>query len=169
MTMNKPARKIATRQLELRGRLWPEVKPEQLWQWSGNGGYCNIPKALPIIMAIMDDLADKRVSSVYLELWTRTFDNSFVVLSKPREMAFHAGADGQRGERTWKERVKELARLNFIGIAPGPSGELSYAVIYNPFKVIKHHVEKGTLGLSRAKYTALLERTLEVGANDLNN
>ena len=120
-------------------------------------------------MAIMDDLADKRVSSVYLELWTRTFDNSFVVLSKPREMAFHAGADGQRGERTWKERVKELARLNFIGIAPGPSGELSYAVIYNPFKVIKHHVEKGTLGLSRAKYTALLERTLEVGANDLNN
>lgn len=169
--MAKPIKKIAQRQIELRNRLWPEVQPHHLWQWGvgKNNGYCAIPKALPIILAIMDDMSDKKVSSVYLELWTRTFDNSFAVLSKPKEMAFHAGADGQRGERTWKERIQALAKLGFIGLAEGPSGPLSYAILYNPFKVIKYHHEQGTKGLSKAKYSSLLERTLEVGANDLND
>jgi hypothetical protein len=86
-----------------------------------------------------------------------------VVLSKPREMAFHAGFDGQRAERTWRGRLEILADLNFIGLKEGPSGPLSYALIWNPYKVIKDHHDNKTPGLRQDKYNALLERMSEIG------
>src|SRR5258708_4020394 len=105
--LQKPRKKIAKRQLELRNRLWPEfaTDPELvkdlLWSRLTHDGYTSLPKAMPLIMGIMDDLAKGQpVSSTYLELWCRTFDESFVVLSKSRDMAFHSGFSGQRAERT---------------------------------------------------------------------
>ena len=61
---------------------------------------------MPLILSLMDDVSKGQpISSTYLELWCRTFDESFVTLSKPREMAFHAGFDGRRAERTWRSRL----------------------------------------------------------------
>ena len=111
----------------------------------------------------MDMSKGQPVSSTYLELWCRTFDENFVVLSKPREMAFHAGFDGQRAERTWRGRLEILADLNFIGLKEGPSGPMSYALIWNPYKVIKDHHDKKAPGLRQDKYNALLERMSEIG------
>lgn len=120
-------------------------------------------------MTLMDRLSKgKPVSAVYLELWCRVFDESFVNL-KPREMAFHAGFTGQRAEQTWSERVKILEKLGFIKTQPGQEGILSYAVILNPYKVVKEHYKKKTLGLDSAAYNALLHRASEIGANDLDD
>ncbi len=117
----------------------------------------------------MDDLSKGQpVSSTYLELWCRTFDENFVTLSKPREMAFHAGFDGQRAERTWRSRLDILQRLNFISLKEGPSGPVSYALIWNPYKVIKHHYEMKTPSLRLDKYNALLERMSEVGDTSMS-
>jgi hypothetical protein len=121
------------------------------------------------MMSIMDDLAKGQpVSSTYLELWCRTFDESFITLSKPREIAFHSGFYGQRAERTWRARLKILADLNFISLREGPSGPASYALIYNPYKVIQwHHHEKHD-GLREDKYNALMDRALEIGDESLS-
>src|SRR5262245_26086674 len=111
----RPLKKIAKRQLELRDRLWPGVEPAWLWSRLTHDGYTSIPKAMPLILGIMDDLSKGRpVSSTYLELWCRTYDESFVTLSKPRETAFHSGFHGQRAERTWRQRLVLLEKLNFI-------------------------------------------------------
>jgi hypothetical protein len=89
-------------------------------------GFTTLPRTMPIILSIMDDLANGHpVSTTYLELWCRVFDEGFVTLSKPREMAFHAGFTGQRGERTWRARIKILADLGFIDVRPGASGPMS--------------------------------------------
>src|SRR5262245_6133245 len=105
----KPRKKIAKRQLELRERLWPGVEETDLWSRTLYNGFTTMPKAMPLMLSIMDDLANGQpVSGTYLELWCRTFDESFVTLSKPREMAFHSGFTSQRGERTWKARLKIL-------------------------------------------------------------
>ena len=121
------------------------------------------------MMGIMDDLAKGQpVSSTYLELWCRTFDENFVTLSKPRELAFHSGFDGQRAERTWRGRLNILAGLHFIGLKEGPSGPASYALIYNPYKVIQYHHEQKNTGLREDKYNALMERALEVGDESLS-
>jgi len=159
-----PRKKIAKRQQELRARLWPEVGPEWVWSRHAFDGFTTVPKGMPLIMNIMDDMAKGQpVSSTYFDLWCRTFDEGFVTLSKPREMAFHAGFDGQRAERTWKARLQILADLHFISLKEGPSGPASYALLLNPYKVIKWHYEMKRPGLRHDKYNALLERAIEIG------
>ncbi len=164
LRLPRPKKKIAKRQLDLRQTLWPEASDNWLWSRHTHDGFTTVPKGMPLIMSIMDDLAKGQpVSSTYFELWCRTFDESFVTLSKPREMAFHAGFDGQRAERTWRGRLEILAKLNFISLKEGPSGPASYALIWNPYKVIKDHFERKTPGLRQDKYNALLERAGEIG------
>lgn len=124
---------------------------------------------MPLMLDIMNDLANGQpVSTTYLELWCRAFDECFVTLSKPREMAFHAGFSGQRGERTWRGRMKILANLGFIDLKEGPSGPMSYALILNPYLVIRRHKQQGHPGVREDKYNALVERAIEIGAADLN-
>jgi len=125
-------------------------------------------RCMPLMMSIMDDLAKgKPVSMAYLELWCRTFDENFVVLSKPQNTAFHAGFGGQRGERTWRGRLTLLQKLYFIDLKAGPSGPASYALLYNPYKVIEWHRAQKTPGLREDKWNALVERAGEVGDESL--
>ena len=164
----KPRKKIAQRQLELRNRLWPDLTDGHIWRRQHHHGFTTIPRTMPLILSIMDDLAGTPVAMAYLELWGRSFDEGFVTLSKPREIAFHAGFDGQRGERTWRTKMKALADLGFIQTQSGPSGVMSYALILNPYLVIRRlHGEK-TPGLREDKYNALVERAVEIGAEDLD-
>lgn len=160
----RPPKKIQQRQLELRGRLWPELDAASLWNRLTHDGFSTIPSTMPLMMSIMDDLSNGRpVSSIYLDLWTRAYDEGFVTLSKPREMAFHAGYSTQRAERTWKQKLEILADLGFIDLKSGPSGPASYALILNPYLVIKKHHDKKSPGLREDKFNALVARALEIG------
>src|ERR1041385_6183206 len=85
----RPPKKIHQRQLEVRAQLWPAVTPADLWSRHTHDGFSTIPSTITLIMSIADDLAGQPVSLTYLDLWTRAYDESFVSLSKPREMAFH--------------------------------------------------------------------------------
>lgn len=164
----KPRKSIAQRQQELRDRLWPTHTAGHIWQRKHHDGFTTIPRTMPLMLDIMNDLANGQpISSTYLELWCRAYDECFVTLSKPREMAFHAGFSGQRGERTWRGRMKILADLGFIDLKEGPSGPMSYALILNPYLVIRRHMQQGHPGIRADKYNALMERAIEIGANDL--
>jgi hypothetical protein len=119
---------------------------------------------MPLIMSIIDDLSNGRPASMpYLDLWTRTYDEGFVTLAKPREMAFHAGFTTQRAERTWKQKLDVLAELGFIDLKSGPSGPASYALLWNPYLVIKGYHDRKETGLREDKFNALVARALEIG------
>jgi hypothetical protein len=53
--------------------------------------------------------------------------------------------------------------MGFIDVKPGPSGPMSYILIWNPYLVIKEHREKGTPGLREDRYNALMARAAEIG------
>lgn len=160
----KPPKKIAQRQLELRAQLWPSLNVGDLWSRHTHDGFSTIPSTMALIMGIMDDLSkNKPVSSTYLELWNRTFDEGFATLSKAREIAFHSGFSSERAERTWKSRLKILHDLEFINLQSGSSGPASYALILNPYKVIQKHHDRKTPGMREDKYNALVARALEIG------
>jgi hypothetical protein len=166
--VKKPRKKIAQRQLELRTKLWPDVGPELLWSRHTHDGFTTLPRCMPLIMGIMDDMAKGQpVSMTYLELWCRSFDENFVVLSKPSSTAFGSGFSGQRAERTWRSRLNILSSLRFIDLKGGPSGPASYVLIFNPYKVIEWHHQQRTPGLREDKYNALMERASEVGDESL--
>ncbi len=169
MIVPKPRKKIAQRQLELRNRLWPNITEGILWQRSKHQGFTTIPRTMPLMLSMMDDLSPGQpISSTYLELWCRAFDECFVTLSKQREIAFHAGFTGQRAERTWRGRMTILSDLGFIEIKEGSSGPLSYALILNPYLVIRRlHRDKNHC-VREDKYNALMERAGEISADDLD-
>jgi hypothetical protein len=163
------ARSIQRRQLDARKKLWPDLSKDELWAM-GNDGWVALPRLMPLMMSIMDDLSGKGfpVSRTYLELWTRVrIEENFIALNRPEEMAFHAGFEGQRALRTWKDRMQRLAELGFIGVKGGPLGDLSYAVIYNPYYVIKRAYLAKLVHDN--KWQALAIRANEVGAFDLDD
>lgn len=60
-----------------------------------------------------------------------------------------------------------LQSLNFIDIKPGRSGPISHVLLWNPHRVIRYHHDQKTPGLVEANYNALLERAIDIGANDM--
>lgn len=166
-TSSREAGAIAKKQLAIRELHWPDAS-QHLWDRKSHKGFTTIPKTMPLILKIMDEMTKGApVSSTYLTLWCNTWDNSFATLSRQGEMANASGFGGQRGDHTWRNRVKKLRDLRFIDIAAGKAGPMSNAIIWNPHLVIRWHRKKNTPGLIAASYNALLELALEVGAKDM--
>lgn len=160
---------ILEKRLELRKKLWPSIKDDDLWSHRGKDGFIPIPRVMPLLLQIMDDLSERPVSSTYLDLWCRKWDEQFVTINHPpKEYAFYAGFGGQRGEQTWRERMRELAHLGFIKAEKGPYGDLSYILIMNPIRVVDDHAKKKTPGLRQDYVNALLERTNQVKTRGLD-
>jgi hypothetical protein len=165
-TTRKQLSKIQRQKADLRDSLWPDLDDKRLWGYSTADGWLNVPRALPLLLQIMDRLSNgKPVSATYLDLWCRTFNDSFVVASKPREMAFFSGFTGERAERTWASRMRILADLGFIDIKDGSNGAISYVLIWNPYTVVRELHAKGRVDTK--SYNALIERMIEIGASDL--
>ncbi len=167
--INKPTKKqrskIATQKGALRESLWPKIDDE-LWDYNKSDGWLNVPRAMPILLRIMDNMSKgKPVSATYLDLWCRTFNDSFVIANKAKEMAFFSGFAGERAERTWASRMRILMELGFIDIKAGPNGPISYVLIFNPYKVVAKQHEKGMV--DAASWNALREKMIESGTSDL--
>lgn len=160
-------REVLKKQIDARSKLWPELEVASLWTMD-NDGWVAVPRLMPLLMSIMDDLSDKGfpVSRTYFEMWARLREEQFLTLNRPEEMAFHAGFEGQRALRTWKDRVHRLADLGFIGLKSGPIGDLSYAVFYNPYHVVKRAYQAGLV--QERKWQALIIRANEISSDDLD-
>ena len=161
--------RVARQKLSLRKSLWPNLKESEIWLYKNVDGWLSIPRAMPLILRIADMLAPrgKPVSQTYLDLWCRTFDDAFVIVSKPREMAYYSGFSRERAEHTWSTRMKILAELGFIDIQPGPSGQINYVLLYNPYKVIRgRHADRL---VDDQAFNALKARMVEIGAYDLDD
>ena len=104
---------ISLRRQQMRVRLWPKIQEDVLWLRTKNVGFTTIPRTLPIINRILAQYAGKGfpVSSTYLALWCHVFDEGFIEIRNPREMAYESGFGGPRAEATWKSRMKKLLQL----------------------------------------------------------
>lgn len=162
------ATKIQKKKQALRKQLWGDIAPETIWNRKLNDGYTTIPRTMPIVFQIMDYLSEKSkpISSTYFSLWCRVFDESFIEIKSPDEMAFESGYSGQRAVSTWKARMKILSNLGFIDAKEGASGQYNYVLLKNPYMVIKEHYKNKKI--QEGKYNALFARAQEVGAQDLD-
>ena len=163
---NTRARKMTQKRTELRAQLWPDLVLADLWNRKEHDGFTTMPRTFPYIFQIMDELAGKGtpVSSVYLSLWCRVFDESMLEVKSMEQMAFESGFSGQRAVTTWKQRMGALEKLGFISARAGASGEYSFILVYNPYKIILRHRER----VQEGKFNALYARAQEIGAADLN-
>jgi hypothetical protein len=150
----------------MRDSLWPDLDESRIWLREKAKGWTSVPRTMPLLHQIMDSLSKgKPVSSTYLDLWCRTYDDSFVIANKDREMAYFSGYTGERAARTWATRMRILEDLSFIDIKEGPNGPISYVLIFNPFLVVREHYEAGHV--NAALFNSLMQRLIDIGATDL--
>jgi hypothetical protein len=60
-----------------------------------------------------------------------------------------------------------LQELKFIDIKAGKAGPITHVLIWNPHYAIRWHHANKTPGLMEGTYNALLDRAIEIGANDM--
>ncbi len=164
--MNPRTQKIRERVEKQRASLWPDVSPEQLWHRKRSNGFVTVPRTMPLMMAMMDTLTKgKPVSSTYLELWCRGHDEAMLILiGKEHEYATASGFSGERAVSTWQGRIDALAKLGFIRLAAGPGGPRSYALLLNPYHVLK----KLRPQFEEFLWNSFTSRVLEIGATDMD-
>lgn len=153
----------------LRDTFWPDISGKSLWLRKERIGFTTLPRTMPLIGRIMDQLSGKGfpLFSTYLCLWCRVYDEAFVEIRNDREIAFEAGFAGTRGEVTWRTRMRRLQELGFIDLKPGLASDLQYVLILNPIIVIAE-LYKATEREHDPAYMALMARLIEVGADDLD-
>ena len=167
-TPRKRTRSTASeRRRQLRISLWPDLTENSLWLRTQRSGFTTIPRAMPLIGQILDQVSGKGfpLLSTYLTLWCWVFDEGIVEVRNPREFAYEAGFSGPRAEVTWRNRMKRLEELGFIRSKPGLGGDFQYVVILNPLHRIKEIYDDRPKDLV---YNALLGRLAQVGADDMD-
>ncbi|MGP0591173.1 hypothetical protein ACTRXD_01370 [Nitrospira sp. T9] len=162
------ASKMSSRTLKLRKQFWPKLDESLLWDRKTAKGFTTLPRTMPHICEILDDLGGKGtpLSKVYLSLWCRVFDEAFLEIKSYPDLAYEAGFSGQRAVTLWKQRMSSLVDLGFVLTKEGTGGQYDYILLLNPYPIIKKHYEDDKI--PEQKYNILFNRALEVGATDLN-
>jgi len=156
--------KAALRRLTLREQLWPGVG-DTLWHRTTEDGYSTIPRTLPLIMTLIDDLKGKGrdISRVYFDLWCRQIDDSFVEVTDQEAFAYSSGySTPGRNVRSWRERVEILKDLGFVAISPNGSRKYGYILLRHPHRVVLELRAQGKVADSW--WGAFSKRISEVGA-----
>ncbi len=158
---------MSKRTLGLREQLWPELDEGTIWNRKTAKGFTTLPRTMPHILEIIDDLAGKGtpVSNVYLSLWCRVFDEALLEIKNYNDLAFEAGFNGQRAVTMWKKRMDLLVELGFIFAEEGAGGKYDYILLLNPYPIIKKYYEDKKI--QKHKYIAFFKRSQEIGAVDL--
>jgi hypothetical protein len=181
MATIRARRAITGSELALRNSLWPDAQA-RIWDRTAFGGFTTLPKTIPYVCRIMDDLSKGfPLSSTYLALWSATWDNAFVRLNRPGDLAFASGFSGERAERTWQDRMRRLEDIGFIETKPSGAAKMGFAFIPNPHVVIfqlraakanpnaPSSQRNYAAGLTEGAFNAFVERALEIGCNDVQD
>lgn len=160
------SQKLSEKRLKVRNELWPDIDQNLIYDRTKESGFTTIPRTTPLILRLMDDMSNgKPVSSTFLSLWCRVFDEGMVVLKNPIELAFEAGFTGERAVTTWRTRMKTLVEMGFIDAKQGTSGDFHYILIFNPHKIIEKLKAENKIHPT-ASYNAYYERLVEIGASN---
>ncbi|MFQ2154782.1 hypothetical protein [Aeromonas sanarellii] len=170
--MSEKAKKVgrksqAERRKALVEELWgDELEEIPIWTRHHNDGYATIPRTLPHVSRILDELSGSGspLSQVYTALWCRVSDEGFIEIRDKDSLAYESGFSGQRAVTTWSGRMKKLQELGFISCKSGASGEYQYVLIVHPLVVIKKIYSEGKR-VKDQRYHALAARVIEVGAS----
>jgi len=130
---------------------------------------------------MMDEMSKNfPVSETYAALWCWTWDNNaFVRLNHIEDMAFAAGFTGQRGVRTFQDRLKRLEAMGFVELKAAGNSKMAFAYLPNPHIVIfrlydalvspttSPELKAIVRGLQEGTFNAFLARAQELGSKDV--
>lgn len=156
--------KAAIKRAELRDNLW-ENAAEQIWDRKKEKGFITIPRTLPLVMTLIDELIPgKKASQVYFDLWCRVFDEGLVDASDDESLAFSSGyVTPGRNVRSWKERMAQLQELGFILVEPRGSKRYGHVLLRHPHIVVQELRKKKLI--NKNWWGAFINRVTEIGCH----
>lgn len=152
----------------LRDSMFPGAA-NRLWEPLPSVGFVMIPKTLPFIVRILDEITKGApVGRAYSVLWTFCWNNdAFVKMSRARDIAYACGYTGPRGVRLLNDRLIKLRELGMIETAPGTDGEISFVYLPSPhYSLLKIWIS-GTPKIQERSFNAFRERATALGAKDV--
>lgn len=162
------ARAIEKKRKLLRDQFWPDLNESDLWNRNSFKGFISVPRTLPLIGKILNELSEKgRLSDTYYTLWSYNNDQNFIEITNPSEVAFAAGFTGQRAVQTWTNKMRELSRLGFISAMEGASGKFNYVLLWEPHVIILKHDQTKTRGLLTISINELTARLNRIGSKPI--
>lgn len=178
--MTTGRKSIPDKELALRDSMWPDAEM-RLWHPKRHGGFITIPKTLPFLGRMMDEMSKNfPVSETYNALWCWTWDNNaFIRLNRMDEMAFAAGFTGQRGVRTFQDRLRRLETMGFVELKAAGNSKMAFAYLPNPHVVMfrlydaltspgaRPEMKEVARGLQEGTFNAFLARAQELGSKDV--
>jgi hypothetical protein len=160
----KRVSKAQERALQLRQDFWSEISEDKLWHRKKHAGYTSIPRTMPVLMNIIDALSKNQPAGrTYFVLWSRTYDESLLIIDNPMTLAWEAGFTGERALSTWKQRMRTLQDLGFILAKGGAAGAFHYVLLLNPHQVVWGLRAK----IQEQMFRQLIDRANDIGAKDM--
>jgi hypothetical protein len=162
------SRKGATNDITLRDNMFPGAA-SRLWSHKPSGGFVTIPKTMPFIVRILDEITKGApVGTVYSALWSFTWNNdAFVKMGRVRDIVYACGFTGTRGIRTLNDRLIELRRLGMIETAAGTEGDISFIFLPNPHYALLKLWQDKTVKIEEKSFNAFRDRATAIGAKDV--
>jgi hypothetical protein len=130
---------------KLKKEYWPA---EDAWTGDNEKGWFRAPRTLPLLLTLLGEksLSGKfDPSRVYLELLARHMDAGVIEMSTEEDHAYAAGYSGQRGVRTWQERIKTLEKLGVIKTKQIGNQRIRYVLLIHPTTAIQRLRDSGKI------------------------
>lgn len=139
---------------EILERYFKDIPIENLWSRKEDKGFYTVPRTMPFIMEIIDELTvGSPASKPYLALWSRTEEKSLfgaeMIVNMGNDLnqfAIESGYSSNRKETTLLDRLKRLEDFGFIKSATNSEkyfGRYEYILVMHPDVVIDHLHETG--------------------------
>jgi hypothetical protein len=154
--------KAIQRRRSQRDALWPDAG-EVVFN-SAAGGWCQMPRTVPMIAALIDMLGGKdKPGRLYIALWTYEYSDGFVEIPDPARIALEAGYVTRRAERTFNERMYQLRELGFIRATPLGNREFGFVLLLDPHRTVLALRANKPSSVPRNWWTAFVARCGSVG------
>ncbi|MEC7523843.1 MAG: hypothetical protein VYE22_28430 [Myxococcota bacterium] len=129
--------------MKRRDTLWPNA--EDLVFDDKAGGWAPIPRVVPLVAGLINNLDRVNAGHLYTVLWARNFGTGLVEVHDPVLLAFESGyaKTAGRAERTFRERIEVLCELRFIETKPRGTRAHAYVLLHDPHRaVLRLHEER---------------------------
>lgn len=122
------------RRTRMRQEFFPHEQAQGLWTARKTVGWFFAPRSLPMVLTVLKKISGEKgdPTSVYLELYSRHIGEGIIEMGPQEDHAYASGYTGNRGTRTWRDRMKMLEDLGFIKVQRKGTRAHGYVVLIHP-------------------------------------
>lgn len=136
-----------------------------MWCGVDESGWFAAPRYLSVILAILDNKelrGDHDLSRVYVDLWTRSYEEGIVEITNDAEHALLCGFPHR--VRYWRERVRSLEHLGLVKVFAVGASDFAFIGMVHPYIAVQRLRRSGRLK-DDSLWNLFIKALTDVGAS----